>query len=94
MTLVIEDFKRYGEPDSFQHYYAHRLKDGRELCLEACIQGYCVAIYNKHAEIIGDKTCTDLPDIPFGQEIATGLALRSDKAITKALQIANTITSI
>lgn len=32
-----------------------------EICLEPCLEGYCVAAYDKRKELIGDKLCTKTP---------------------------------
>lgn len=90
MKLRIGDFKRIGEPGSFQHYFSHKLPDGREMCLEACVAGYCVGLYNKRGDLLGKKICTNFPDM-LEMQIVPGHSLLSGDALTKAVDIANTI---
>jgi hypothetical protein len=83
--LTIGSFKREGEVGSFGHYFTHTLEDGREVCLESCLEGYCVAIYEvdgEHHNIVGEKTCTRI-------EIASGFSILSGEALLKAVEIAN-----
>lgn len=88
--LVLGDFKRKGELGSFNHYFSHILKDGKEICLEACLNGYDVAIYDKEDGdlFIGKKECTDLKGL-LKSQIIPGFSIMTGSAIDKALKIAN-----
>lgn len=87
--LKITHFTREGAPGSFAHYFSRILEDGTELCLEACMGGYCVALYDKKGgNLIGEKTCTDFDDM-METQIATGFSMRSGDALQKAVEIAN-----
>lgn len=88
--LTIGSFKRHGAPGSFQHYFAHALPDGGEICLEACLSGYCVAKYDARKNIIGEKTCTNI-DGMIESQIMPGFSMGSGEALQKAVEIANTI---
>lgn len=45
-------------------YYSYKLEDGTEICLEACMNGFDVAIYNKNENLLRHKECTNmLPNI-------------------------------
>lgn len=88
-NLTIGDFKREGAPGSFQHYFSHILPDGREVCLEACMEGYCVGIYAQQGgDLIGEKTCTRIPGMVESQ-IMPGFSMGSGDALQKAVKIAN-----
>lgn len=85
--LTIEDFKRVDMENSFGHYYEHRFADGTTICLESCMDGYCIARYDARQEIIGNKICTEL-----GSLINFPLDGSSHgEALGKAIDIANTI---
>lgn len=87
--LTIGSFKREGMKGSFGHYFSHILPDGREVCLEACLSGYCVGIYNKKGgELIGKKTCTKIEGMVESQ-IMPGFSIRTGEALEKAVEIAN-----
>lgn len=88
--LTISDFKRHGEPGSFQHYFEATLPDGDKICLEACMEGYCVARYDAQENIKGEKLCTKLGEL-MAPQIAPGFSLGSGEALTKAVDIANTL---
>jgi hypothetical protein len=90
-NLKIGDFKRHGEPGSFQHYFAHMLPNGDEICLEACMGGYCIARYDKNKNILSDeKICTNFGDM-METQIMGGFSVRSGEALEKAVEIANTL---
>lgn len=72
---------------SFGHYFSHTLSDGREVCLESCLNGYCVAVY-KDKEIIGEKTCTNI-DGMLEMQIMPGFSMGTGEALEKAVEIAN-----
>jgi len=86
--LTIGSFKREGIPGSFQHYFSHKMEDGREVCLEACYSGYCVGIFDASQNIIGEKTCTSIEGYSDAQ-IAPGFSAMNSEALEKAVQIAN-----
>jgi hypothetical protein len=83
--LTIGSFTRKGIPGSFGHYFSYILPDGKEICLESCMNGYDVAIYDKEGgNLIGEKTCTGM----FESQIMFGFSLRNE-ALEKAVEIAN-----
>lgn len=87
--LRIGDFKRVGQPGSFAHYFTHTLPDGREVCLESCMEGYCVGVYDRpEGSLIGEKNCTRIPGM-FERQIASGFSMGSGEALEKAVEIAN-----
>lgn len=85
--LTLGNFKREGAPGSFGHYFTHFTNDGREVCLESCLNGYCVAIY-KDKNIIGEKTCTNI-DGMMEMQIMPGFSMGTGEALERALKIAN-----
>ena len=73
--LTIESFDRIDSPAVLGHYFSHRTSDGREVCLESCFSGYCVAIYDATQNIIGKKTCTNMRgDLTYALENAIQIA--------------------
>ena len=85
-NLTIKDFVLHVSTTSMGHHFSHLFDDGNEICLESCMSGYCVAIYDNRQELIGTKTCTKLTDdyrVPFGTQIGDVVA------ITAALEVAN-----
>lgn len=89
MKLRIGDFERHGEKGSFAHYFSHILPDGREVCLESCLAGYCVGIYDKAGgELVKGKTCTNIPHMMEAQ-IVPGYSVLTGEALIKAIDIAN-----
>lgn len=88
--LTIGDFVRHGEPGSYQHYFEAELNGGDKICLEACMEGYCVARYDSRNDIKGEKVCTKLGAL-MEPQIVPGFALGSGEALTKAVDIANSM---
>lgn len=88
--LTIGSFKREGLAGSFQHYFKHELPDGGEICLEACMEGYCVGRYDKNKDLIGEKTCTRVDGMMEAQ-IMPGFSMGTGEALQKAVEIANTL---
>lgn len=78
--LSIDDFRKEFLTPHGHFYFSHILPDGKEICLEPCLNGYDVAIYQDQ-ELIESKQCTRL---------SMQDQLNDKKAaITKALVIAN-----
>ena len=78
--LTIGSFTRKGSPGSFGHYFSCILADGKEVCLESCLNGYDVAIYDREGgSLIGEKTCTNIE----------GMIEAPSEALEKAVEIAN-----
>jgi len=89
-TLKLGDFTRKGVVGSLGHYFSHILPDGKEVCLEACMNGYCVAIYDKRGgNLIGEKTCTNLEGYELSFLGGSVFSVRSGEALEKAIKIAN-----
>jgi len=86
--LKIGDFKRKGMKGSFGHYFSCILPDKKEVCLEACLNGYDVAIYDKKGNLIGEKTCTNIKGMLEAQ-IMSGFSILTGEALEKAVEIAN-----
>lgn len=86
--LTIGNFVRSGEPGSFRHLFTYKLKTGGEICLESCLNGYDVAIYDKNLQIIGKKVCTNVEGMVESQ-IMPGFSMGTGKALQKAVAIAN-----
>ena len=91
--LTIKDFEKMesgaGMPVTYRHYTGNL----RQVCLEPCLDGYCVGVYDDSEWLIGEKKCTNLPNnlegggLKFGEE-AHPLALE------KAIEIANEMVAI
>ncbi len=80
LKLRAINFQRKTLPNTLGFYFNCILPDGKEVCLESCLNGYDVAIYNKeNGELIGDKTCTNLKAEEY----------EFWDAIDKAIEIAN-----
>lgn len=90
MKLTIGDFTRSGPVGSFGHVFTHKLEDGGEICLESCMEGYCVGRYDKDLQLIGEKKCTEMPEV-FENQIMQGFSTSTGDALMKAISIANTL---
>ena len=86
--LTIGSFKRSGAMGSFAHTFTHKLEDGGEICLESCMNGYCVGIYDKNLDLIGEKTCTNIQGM-MEMQIMPGFSMGTGEALQKAVDIAN-----
>lgn len=73
--LTMSSFVRSVPPGSFGHLFTHKLDEGGEICLESCMEGYCVGRYDKNLDLLGEKKCTRM-----GEE---------DEALNKAIGFAN-----
>lgn len=65
-------------------YTSFQLSDGRELCLERCMNGFDVALYDSHQMLLGEKVCTNsnLEEDPY------------DHIVIKALSIAQKLLTL
>jgi hypothetical protein len=86
--LTLGSFVRSGPPGSFGHVFTHQLEDGGEICLESCLNGYCVARYDKAKDLIGEKECTNVEGMELMQ-IAPGFSMGTGEALMQAVEIAN-----
>ena len=86
--LILGSFKRKGSQGSFGHRFFVKLEDGREVNLESCLNGYCVGIYDKDLNLIGEKTCTKI-DGMLESQIMSGFSILTGEALEKAIKIAN-----
>lgn len=86
--LVLGSFKREGAQGSFGHTFTHFTDDGREICLESCLNGYCVGIYDKNKNLIDEKECTNI-EMMLEMQIIPGFSMGTGEAIEKAIKIAN-----
>lgn len=83
------NFKREGVPGSFAHHFSAALKDGREMCLEACLNGYCVGVF-RDKELLQPKICTNIEGM-LEMQIAPWFSMGMGEALKKAIKIANKI---
>ena len=87
--LVLGSFTRKGMVGSFGHYFSHILPDGKEICLESCLEGYDVAIYDKAGgDLVGEKECTKIEGM-LEMQVMPGFSMGTGEAIEKAIKIAN-----
>lgn len=58
MILTLNDLEA-----SKEYHYLGKVIGDIEVCLEPCLNGYCIAIYdNESKELLRDKVCTNLPE--------------------------------
>ena len=86
--LTLGSFKREGAQGRFGHRFFTKLEDGREVDLESCLSGYCVGIYDKSLNLIGEKTCTKIEGM-LESQIMSGISILTGEALEKAVEIAN-----
>lgn len=86
--LTLGSFDRSGPPGSFGHMFTHKLPDGGEICLESCLEGYCVGRYDKNLNLLGKKKCTKMGEV-MAFQIAPGFSIGTGEALEKALIFAN-----
>lgn len=86
--LTLGSFTRSGPQGSFGHLFTHKTEDGGEICLESCMNGYCVGRYDKNLELTGKKICTNIQGMAEMQ-IAPGFSMGTGEALDKAIKIAN-----
>ena len=87
LKLTLGSFKREGLQGSFGHYFTTTLPDGREVCLESCLNGYDIAVY-RDKKLIGKKVCTDIEGM-LEMQIMPGFSMGTGEALEKAIKIAN-----
>lgn len=85
--LKLGSFRREGPPGSFGHYFSWKNNE-IEVCLESCLSGYEVAIYDLNKDLIGEKTCTKIEGM-LESQIVPGFSMGTGEAIEKAIKIAN-----
>ena len=88
--LTLGSFTRSGSLGSFGHTFTHKLEDGGEICLESCLNGYCVGRYDKELNLVGKKICTNIEGM-MEMQIDPGFSMGTGKALEKAVKIANTL---
>ena len=88
MRLTLGSFTRSGGMGSFGHTFTHKLKNGGEICLESCLNGYCVGKYDKDLNLIDKKICTDIEGM-LESQIMPGFSIGTGEALEKAIKIAN-----
>lgn len=86
--LTLGSFTREGNQGSFAHRFYKKLEDGREIDLEACLNGYDVALYDKDLNLIKPKVCTDI-EMMLETQIMPGFSMMTGEALEKAIKIAN-----
>ena len=59
--LTFDDFHEVKEKDSIIDYYSYTIfETGHEICIEPCMNGFCVGIYDKNKWLIAPKKCTNM----------------------------------
>lgn len=89
--LKIEDFEKVvlgvGMPITYRYF----TKDMRQVCLEPCLEGFDIGIYDDDEYLIGEKRCTDLANVNanmvFGEEV-------HPQALERAVEIANEMLAV
>ena len=81
VNLKAEDFKLIKAENNIR-YLQYKFKDGtkRSICLEPCLNGFCIGYYDGEDEMITDKICTNIHGQLIYQDV-----------LNKALRIANHI---
>lgn len=54
--MQINQFKKYFLDNT--NWYLSFQANEKEICLEPCFDGFCVAIYDQDGELLADKVCT------------------------------------
>lgn len=88
MKLARGSFTREGAQGSFGHRFYKKLDDGREINLESCMNGYCVALYDENLDLIGEKRCTKTEGM-LDMQIMPGFSIGTGEALMDAVKIAN-----
>lgn len=86
--LTLGSFTRSGPQGSFGHIFTHKLPDGGEIRLDACVGGYCVGRYDKELNLVGEKKCTNIGGM-LEMQIAPGFSMGTGEALEQAIKIAN-----
>lgn len=92
MKLTLGSFTREGSQGSFGHRFYKKLDDGREINLESCMNGYCVALYDENLDLIGEKVCTNIEGM-MEMQIMPGFSMGTGEALEKAIKIANSLVN-
>lgn len=90
MKITLEDFEHVRILGSLGDYFFYKHETG-EVCLESCLNGYCVAFYDAQHNLKRPKICTDIKP-PENVTTDTGFVrqIRFMEAATQlALQIVN-----
>ncbi len=72
--IYFEDFKHTFSPSGSGSFWYSWKGDGVEICLEPCINGFDVAVYDLNMNLLEPKHCLNLTP-PFAQETALVMAL-------------------
>lgn len=87
--LTLGDFKGEKIQGNLGYYLSFKdEKNEIEVCLESCFGGYCVAIYDFHQNLIGEKECTNI-NLGLETQVVPEFLMLSIKALKKAVKIAN-----
>lgn len=88
--LTEKDFEKVDISNNLW-YLVYKFKDGtkRSICLEPCLSGFCVGIYDGEEELLADKVCTLIPNHihEFGRFFLPQLTRST--VVNMALRIAN-----
>lgn len=72
--IKFEDFTEKHLDDHPLPYY--EWNDGEvKICLESCMEGYCVGIYDADNWILAEKKCTNMPGAPKVAQESQAVAL-------------------
>lgn len=94
--LTIEDFEKVSVGIGLPITYRYFTKDMRQVCLEPCLHGFCIGIYDDDEYLIGNKGCTNFGNdmgvgethvFKFGTEV-------DDRALQEAVDIANKMLAV
>ena len=82
--LSTSSFKRIGGMGN-QGYFSYK-DDKYEICLEPCMNGYEVAIYDLRQDLLKPKICTNLEG---SMDIMPGFNMVQGEALLPAVKLAN-----
>jgi len=77
--LTLDNFTRNHDYNYLYYYYKDSKGFPRELCIEPCLSGFCIGIYNSKQLLIKPKVCTNLDPLISNHKTI----------IERALEIAN-----
>lgn len=80
--LEVEDFKIV-ELENGNSYLSYDFEDGREMCLEACMNGFDVALYDRDCNLLKEKMCTDLNMKKYNIHKALAVAVKMANMILR-----------
>ena len=92
-NLIRDDFKKIDiKGRAQQHYFSFRdsyLKI--ELCLEPCLNGFCVGMYNSEIELLQKKECTGLSKMIYKEETKASKENKWSEGFLEKLRMQDTM---